>query len=336
MQEKALAESLRGRQMGIIPEISVIIPAYNEEAAIASVVERIHLTLGSLKRSYEIVVIDDGSEDSTASQALEAGARVISHPYNIGNGAAVKTGIRSARGRILVMLDGDGQHNPDDIPLLLEKLGPFDMVVGARTANSATDFYRDLANHAFSWLATYVSSQRIEDLTSGFRSIKADIARQFVCLLPNSFSYPTTITLAVIRSGYSLAYVPIRTTRRLGKSKIRPLRDGTRFLLIILKITTLFSPLKVFMPVSILMFLVGLGYGLYKILVLGARYGPTSAMLMSTAVVVFLIGLVSEQVAQLRFERSEVMGNQQLLDGGETSGGHQVPAASSRSETAVD
>lgn len=318
----------RNGQERIMPEISVIIPVYNEEAVIVSVVDQVHHILGSLGHSYEVIVVDDGSDDGTAACARESGARIISHPYNIGNGAAIKTGIRSARGRVLVMLDGDGQHHPDAIPRLLEKLGPYDMVVGARTSGSATDFHRDVANRIFSWLATYVSGQKIEDLTSGFRAIKADIARHFVCLLPNSFSYPTTITLAMIRSGYSLAYVPVRTTRRIGKSKIQPLKDGSRFLLIILKITTLFSPLKVFMPISILMFLVGLGYGLYKIFVLSERYGPTSAMLLSTSVVVFLIGLVSEQIAQLRFERNQVTDHHQFLVDSEIPGYHQASAAS--------
>jgi glycosyltransferase involved in cell wall biosynthesis len=324
---KAGGELQQDSQQRTTPEISVIIPAYNEQAVIASVVDQVHRVLGPLGRPYETIVVDDGSDDCTAFRARASGARIIAHPYNIGNGAAVKTGIRSARGRILVMLDGDGQHPPDAIPRLLEKLGPYDMVVGARMSSSATDLHRDVANRAFSGLATYVSGQRIEDLTSGFRAIKTDVARQFVSLLPNSFSYPSTITLAAIRSGYSLAYVPVRTTRRIGKSKIQPLRDGYRFLLIILKITTLYSPLKLFMPISILMFLVGLGYGLYKIFVLGARYGPTSAMLMSTAVVVFLVGLVSEQIAQLRFERSEVAGNHQSLGSSEASDNHQIAAA---------
>jgi glycosyltransferase involved in cell wall biosynthesis len=291
------------------PYISVIIPAYNEASVIEDVVRRVFHTLERTGHAFGVLVVDDGSSDNTAQVAEAAGACVVRHPYNIGNGAAVKTGIRSARGEILVMLDGDGQHAPEDIPRLLEKLGPYDMVVGARTPGSDTDVHRDVANRLYNWFATYVCGRRIDDLTSGFRAIKADIARGFVYLLPNTFSYPTTITLAVVRSGYSLAYVPVKTTRRIGKSKINLLRDGSRFLLIILKIATVFSPMKVFLPAGVLMFLTGLGYGLFKILVLGGRYGPTSAMLMTTAVVVFLVGLVSEQVAQLRFDRSEAFGS---------------------------
>ncbi|MDI6688793.1 MAG: glycosyltransferase family 2 protein, partial [Desulfobacterales bacterium] len=194
-----------------------------------------------LNRHYEIIVVDDGSDDETANKAKEAGARIISHPYNIGNGAAVKTGIRKAHGKTLVMLDGDGQHAPEDIPQLLEKLGPYDMVVGTRTGKSERSFNRTIANRIYNLFATYVCKRKIEDLTSGFRAVKAEIARRFVSLLPNTFSYPTTITMAVVRSGYSLTYVPIKTSRRTGKSKIKPFKDGPRFFLIILKIATMFS-----------------------------------------------------------------------------------------------
>lgn len=287
------------------PAISVIVPAYREAAVIGQVVERIHKVMQLDGRPYEIIVVDDGSGDETAARAAGTGARTISHPYNIGNGAAIKTGIRHARGSILVMLDGDGQHAPEDIPRLLAQIGPYDMAVGARTRDSDSAAHRDLANLIYNWLATYVCGRRIEDLTSGFRAMKGDLARGFVYLLPNTFSYPTTITLATVRSGRSLAYVPITAARRVGRSKIRPLRDGSRFLMIILKIATLFSPLKVFVPAAILMFLTGFGYGLFKVLFLSQRYGPTSAMLMTVAVVVFMVGLVSEQVAQLRFDRSE-------------------------------
>ncbi|MCX5839643.1 MAG: glycosyltransferase family 2 protein [Deltaproteobacteria bacterium] len=285
--------------------MSIIIPAYREGKGICAVVEGVSRVMDKTGQTYEIIVVNDGSDDETAAEVQKAGARVISHPYNIGNGAAVKTGIRNALGEILVMLDGDGQHSPDDIPCLLEKMDIHDMVVGARTGDSEAAFHRRAANGIYNRFATYMCKRRIEDLTSGFRAIKTDIARQFVSLLPNEFSYPTTITIAVIRSGYSLAYVPIKTHRRVGQSKIRLLRDGSRFFLIIIKIATLFSPMRVFLPVSAIMFLTGLGYGLFKIFFLGGRYGPTSAMLMTVAVVIFMVGLVSEQVAQLRFDRSE-------------------------------
>ena len=288
------------------PEISIVIPVYNEAGVIASVIDRTRRVMDDIGRSCEIIIVDDGSEDETAEQSAKAGATmIITHPYNIGNGSAVKTGIRNARGNYLIMLDGDGQHAPEDIPKILEKLATFDMAVGARMRDSDTSPFRDAANKIYNLFATYVCGRRIYDLTSGFRGLKMDIARRFVYLLPNSFSYPTTLTLAVVRSGHSLTYVPIKTGIRVGKSKIRLLRDGTRFFLIIVRIATLFSPMRVFLPVSLFMFVAGLGYGIFRIFSMDGRYGPTSAMLMTMAVVVFMVGLVSEQVAQLRFDRSE-------------------------------
>jgi len=288
------------------PDVSIIIPAFNEGAIIGKVINTIKDILTANGDTFEILVIDDGSTDNTAEQANNSDARVISHPYNIGNGAAVKTGIRNARGSILVMLDADGQHPPEDIPHLLAKIGPYDMAVGARTSSSESAIHRDIANYVYNGLASYVSGYKIKDLTSGFRAIKSEVACGFIYLLPNKFSYPTTITLATIRSGRALTYIPIQGRKRVGKSKIRLLRDGLRFLLIILKIATFFSPLKVFIPVSALMFLTGFGYGLFKVLLLNTPYGPTSAMLMTMSLVVFMVGLVSEQVAQLRFDRSEI------------------------------
>ncbi len=288
-------------------DVSIIVPAMNEEQTISPVISRIQAAMRGINRSYEILVVDDGSWDFTGEAAQGAGARVIRHPYNMGNGAAIKTGIRNAMGRELVMLDADGQHAPEDIPRLLDGLKEYDMVVGARTGESQTHLHRNLANRIYNGFASYVCGRKIEDLTSGFRAMKAHIAREFLTLLPNSFSYPTTITLATIRSGYSLKYEPIVTAGRHknSKSKIRLFKDGSRFFLIIFKITTLFSPMRIFLPISLVTFLTGMGYGLFKIFVLDARYGPTSAMLMIIAVLMFLIGLVSEQVAQLKFDRGD-------------------------------
>lgn len=285
-------------------DVTILIPVYQEAEIIADVVARVRLTMDVLNRPYEILVIDDGSNDYTALRAKDAGALIISHPYNIGNGAAVKTGIRQAKGKILVMMDGDGQHNPEDIPALLEKIGQYDMVVGARTGYSESHLHRNMANGFYNFFASYICKRKIQDLTSGLRAIKRDIARQFISLLPNTFSYPTTITMAVLRSGFSLAYVPIKANRRLGKSKIKLIQDGSRFFLIIVKIATLFSPLRIFLPVSVVMFLTGLGYGFFRIFFMGGHYGPTSAMLITMSVVVFMVGLVSEQIAQLRYDRN--------------------------------
>ena len=289
------------------PHISVIIPAFNEGVVIGDVIKNIRAVVNKLDKNHEIIVIDDGSADNTAQSARDTGATVIQHPYNIGNGAAVKTGIRHARGKILVTIDGDGQHDPNDILKLVNQIGPYDMVVGSRNRESDTTAHRDVANMVFNSLATYISGRKIEDLTSGFRAVKAHIARQFVYLLPNQFSYPSTITLSIVRAGYSLGYESIRFSRREGKtkSKIKPLQDGLRFLMIILKIAVFYAPLKIFVPLSIFIFLLGVSYGLMRIFVLSAPYGQTSALLISTAVLTFLVGLVSEQIAQLRFDRSE-------------------------------
>jgi glycosyltransferase involved in cell wall biosynthesis len=257
-------------------------------------------------------VVDDGSSDATSRNAAQAGARVIQHPYNIGNGAAIKTGIRNAKGSVLVMLDADGQHPPEDIPRLLDELQTHHMVVGARTRASDASAHRTWANRIYNGFAGYVCGRKIDDLTSGFRAIYAHIAREFIPLLPNTFSYPTTITLATVRSGFSLKYVPVVAPGRQkhGRSKIKPVRDGARFFLIIFKIATLFSPMKIFLPASLVTFAIGLAYGLYRVIALDTRYGPTSALLMSMAVLMFLIGLLSEQIAQLKFDRRVISESQ--------------------------
>jgi glycosyltransferase involved in cell wall biosynthesis len=292
------------------PNLSIVIPMYNESGGIRHVLDALlslfATTLSHL--AFEIIVVDDGSSDDSAAQVLQVAhpaVRLCQHPYNIGNGAAVKTGIRHAQGEYILLMDADGQHKPEDIPRLLEHIGRYDMVVGARTGESETAVHRDIANFIYNTFASYICGSKIEDLTSGFRVIKADIAKKFLYLLPNTFSYPTTLTLAVVRAGYSLQYVPIIVRKRVGKSKIKLLRDGSRFFLIMFKIATIFSPLKIFIPAGILMFLVGFGYGLFKVVFLNTRYGPTSAMLMTMSVIIFMVGLVSEQVAQLRFDRSE-------------------------------
>ncbi|MCG7851619.1 MAG: glycosyltransferase family 2 protein, partial [Methanosarcinaceae archaeon] len=259
----------------------------------------------NLHPDFEVIVINDGSTDDTGSKAKDAGAIVYSHPYNIGNGAAIKSGIRIASGDVLVFMDGDGQHDPGDIAKLLECLPEFDMVVGARPKGKQTSWGRALANKAYNWLASYVAKFRIQDLTSGFRAVKSDIAHGFLYLLPNTYSYPTTMTLSVLRSGRSLKYVPIHTlSRKNGRSKIKIFRDGIRFFLIITKICTLYSPLRVFLPMSFVIFMLGLIYYIYTFFVWG-RFTNMSALLFTTSILIFMMGLISEQISQMRFERSE-------------------------------
>ena len=281
--------------------VSVIIPAFNEAESIGQIIREIT----AIYPDYEIIVVNDGSTDDTAKVAKEAGAIVYTHPYNIGNGAAIKSGIRIASGDILVFMDGDGQHHPRDIQRMIEFLPEYDMVVGARARGHHASRWRGLANTLYNVFASYVAKFRVEDLTSGFRAIKSDIARDFLYLLPNTYSYPTTLTLGVLRSGRSLKYVPVHAAaRKEGKSKIRLFRDGVRFFMIITKICALYSPLRIFLPVSCFLFSAGLCYYFFTYMTAG-RFTNMSALLFTTSVIIFMMGLVSEQICQMRFERSE-------------------------------
>jgi glycosyltransferase involved in cell wall biosynthesis len=280
-------------------EVSVVIPAYNESANI----ERVIRSIKSLYPDYELLVIDDGSEDGTAEIAAAAGATVYRHPYNIGNGAAVKTGIRYANGDALVFMDGDGQHDPEDIQKLVDALDTYDLVVGARPQGGQASFLRAFGNRIYNRMASYVAKFPIEDLTSGFRAVRVNVAREFIYLLPNTYSYPTTLTLGVLRTGRSMTYVPIRIRRRQGgQSNIRILTDGVRFFIIITKICTLFSPFRVFLPVSATMLSLGLLRYIYTYFREG-RFTNMSALLMVSALIIFMLSLISEQICQMRYER---------------------------------
>lgn len=281
--------------------VSIVIPAYNEEQVIGTVINGVRSIMGD---KSEIIVVDDGSQDATGKAAMDAGAKVIRHPYNIGNGAAVKSGIRAATGDIIVLMDGDGQHKPEDIPRLIEQVEKYDMIIGARAGESETSLHRDLANVIYNKFATYLTKKKILDLTSGFRAIKADIAKRFVYLLPNTFSYPTTLTLSLIRSGHSVEFVPIVARKREGKSKIKLLKDGARFFLIMLKIATLYSPFRVFLPVSFGFFVLGIGYYIYTFIT-EHRFTNMSALLIGNSVILFMMSLIAEQIAQLRLDRTE-------------------------------
>lgn len=279
--------------------VNIIIPAYNEADSIANVISRIR----QLHPDFKIIVINDGSRDETVQKALAAGAEVHSHPYNIGNGAAVKSGIRVADADVFVFMDGDGQHDPEDIGRLLDCLPEFDMAVGARSFSNQSSWTRAIGNRVYNWLASYVAKFRIKDLTSGFRAVKGDIAREFIYLLPNTYSYPTTLTLGVLRSGWSIKYVPITMRKReKGKSNISLFRDGVRFFMIITKICILYSPMRIFLPVSFFMFMLGICYYLYTFITM-TRFTNMSALLLTTSVVIFMMGLVSEQICQMRSER---------------------------------
>jgi glycosyltransferase involved in cell wall biosynthesis len=271
--------------------VSVVIPAYNEEEAIGALVEGVR----KAGAWHEVLVVDDASTDRTAVRAEAAGARVVRHPYNKGNGAAVKTGVREAHGDVVLLMDGDGQHDPAYMPAIAAPVGVHDLVIGARAAADQAPL-RALGNAVFNRLASWLTGRRIADLTSGFRAARRDRLLEVLPLLPNGFSYPTTSCLAFLKAGHNVTFVSVRARAGTGQSKIRIARDGVRFLLIILKIVTLYSPLKIFFPLSAASLLLGLAYGAWNV----ARYGKIpmgSALLIQLAVVVFLFGLISEQIA---------------------------------------
>jgi len=282
-------------------EISVVIPAYNEAQTLGETIQRIHECVPEA----EVLVVDDGSTDNSAQVAREAGAYVWSHPYNIGNGAAVKTGIRLASGHKIVLMDGDGQHDPADIPRLVEASEQYDMVIGARDVRGHANSLRLTANQAYNMIARYATRFPVKDLTSGFRVMERETVTRYLYLLPNSFSYPTTLTLAYLRSGRTLCYLPIQARKRQeGESKIKLFRDGSRFLLILIKIITFFSPMRIFLPVSLLFWLMGMVNYAITYFTAG-RFTNMSALFLISSVIIFMIGLVSEQITQLRYDRIE-------------------------------
>ncbi|KAF1729130.1 glycosyl transferase [Pseudoxanthomonas mexicana] len=280
-------------------KVSVVLPAKNEAGGLPRTLEGVR----SVMPGVELIVVDDGSSDDTPGLAAALGARVIRSPYSMGNGAAIKRGARAATGDVIVFMDADGQHDASCIPRLLQKLDEgYDMVVGARDWGGQAGVSRGLANTFYNWLASRMTGFAVKDLTSGFRAVRADKFKEFLHLLPNGFSYPTTSTMAFFRSAYPVAYIPIPVAKRIGRSHIRPLRDGVRFLLIIFKIATLYSPLKLFAPASVSFFLIGLGYYAWTYVTQG-RFTNMSVLLFSAAVIIFLIGLVSEQITSLTYKR---------------------------------
>ena len=278
--------------------VSVVIPAYEDAGAVGVVVA----ALRAMAPWREILVVDDGSSDDTASVAAAAGARVITHPYNKGNGAAVKTGIRQARGDYVLIIDADGQHTATDALRLVSFLGEYDLVVGVRSGSTQqASTARHMGNTALNWVASYLTGRNIPDLTSGMRAARTSGLREFLHLLPNGFSTPTTTTLSFVKAGYSVRFEPITVGVRLGKSKIKLVSDGARFLMILLKVITIFSPLRIFLPIAGAFFALGATYAIWTTI---TRHDVTdsSVLLLVLAVVIFLVGLVSEQISTMRSE----------------------------------
>jgi glycosyltransferase involved in cell wall biosynthesis len=283
--------------MASADSVTIVVPAFNEAGGIAEVVAG----LRDAARWHEVLVVDDGSTDGTGEAAAAAGARVIRHPYNKGNGAAVKTAIRSAGSEWILIVDADGQHRAADAARLVARLGEFDLVIGARDPQTQATAGRRLGNAVLNWLAAYLTERPIPDLTSGFRAARRDYLLEFIHLLPNGFSTPTTTTLAFIKAGYNVAFEPIDALPRIGTSKIRLASDGAKFLLILLKVITIFSPLRIFAPVSAAAFALGALYGVWNY-VYHARIPNGAVLLLMFSVIVILVGLVSEQISALRFE----------------------------------
>jgi glycosyltransferase involved in cell wall biosynthesis len=278
-------------------DVSIVIPAMNEAAAIASVVTG----LAAAGPWREIIVVDDGSTDETGACAAQAGARVIRHPYRKGNGSAVKSGIRQATGDYILIIDGDGQHRPADAMRLVARLGDYDLVVGARSGATQASVSRRFGNSLLNRLASFLAEREIPDLTSGFRAARRASLLEFLHLLPNGFSTPTTTTLAFLRAGYNVAFEPVEARQRTGESKIRLAKDGPKFLLLVFRVMTIFSPLRIFLPIALLAFLLGAGYAIWTIAT-QMHITNSSVLLIVFAVLVFLVGLVSEQISALRFD----------------------------------
>lgn len=284
----------------MIEQVSIVVPAYNESHSIAALVS----SLRDAGPWREIIVVDDGSSDETGRRASDAGARVVRHPYNKGNGASVKTGIRNATGEYVLILDADGQHRPADAKRLVAKLDAYELVVGARSTATQAGMARRLGNSLLNGIASYLTDQRIPDLTSGFRAARRAHFLEFLHLLPNGFSTPTTTTLAFMKAGYSVWFEPIDAGVREGRSKIRFGPDGVQFFVILLKVITIFSPMRVFLPLSVASFGIGGAYALWTIAT-QSHVTNSSVLLILLSVLIFLVGLVSEQISSLRFERRD-------------------------------
>lgn len=281
--------------------LSIVMPAKNEAVNLQKLLPLLQATLPGA----ELIVVNDGSTDNTVALCESLGVSVVSHQYSKGNGASIKSGARHASRDTVVFMDGDGQHKPADILRLYAVFCQgYDMVIGARSAATQASVGRLVANTLYNRLSSWMANQTIRDLTSGFRIVNRRKFLKFLYLLPNGFSYPTTITMSFFRAGYSVAYVDIEAGKREGKSHINLLKDGMRFFLIIFKIGTLYSPLKIFVPIAAGFFGLGVAYYLYTFFNFHT-FTNMSAVLFITAVIVFLIGLVSEQVTTLIYKDSE-------------------------------
>lgn len=281
--------------------INIIIPAKNEAATLKQLTD----TIISLYPDINITIVNDGSTDATQDLEYNDKVKIISHPYSMGNGASIKTGARNSDSEYLIFMDADGQHNPEEIKTFIQHLNEgYDMVIGARDRSGQASLIRSIANFSYNKIATYMTGHKILDLTSGFRAVNTKKFKRFLYLLPNGFSYPTTSTMAFFRNGYSIKYIPIKVNKRDGSSHISIIKDGIKFFTIIMKIGALFSPMRLFLPVSALLFTTGVCYYLYTYINFGS-FTNMSALLFSTSIITFLMGIVSEQISALHYKHDE-------------------------------
>lgn len=283
-------------------KISIIIPAYNEAGSIGDVLNMLH----DWRERAEIIVVDDASTDRTAEIAQAAGVRVIRHLRRKGYGAGLKTGIRAAAGDIVVMMDADSEHNAEQIARLLDALGDNDMVVGARGKGSHAPLLRRPLKWLLFQVANYLAQTKIPDLNSGFRAVRKGVVKLFLHILPNGFSFSTTLTLALFKEGYNIAYVPITTAPRVGTSTVDPIRDGFNTIMLIIRVIALFDPLRVFLPTSTALFSIGVIYWLLDIIYRQHLNVPSGAvMVILASVIVFMFGILADQVSAIRREKYE-------------------------------
>jgi glycosyltransferase involved in cell wall biosynthesis len=287
------------------PALSIVLPVFEERDTISDLIGEIVETLQAAGLDFEIVSVDDGSQDGSPQVLRRLQDRfpgrlyIVRHLYNKGNGAALRTGIRVARGEIVVTMDADGQHAAADILTLIEKIPPYDLVIGSRTLNYEGVWHRNLANSFYNRFASWLSRRPVLDLTSGFRAMRREVVRHFLPLFPAGFSAPTTTTMAFLKAGYNVAFVPIHVRERAaGVSKIKPLNDGVRFVLILLRMIMLYDPLRIFFSVSLLMGFLGILAGVAGIIVAGRLVLPNSAILLFiVSLMTFLLGLIASQIS---------------------------------------
>ena len=290
--------------------LSVILPIFEEEATIKKLIDELFSTLGGADLSFEIIAVDDGSNDGTIDvlkqlkETYTEDLIVAQHLENRGNGATLRTGISVASGDIVVTMDADGQHAPADILTLINHIPPYDLVIGARTESYSGSWYRNGANRFYNGFASWLTRKEIKDLTSGFRAMKRHAVTHFLSLFPDGFSAPTTTTMAFLKAGYNVNFVPIHVDQRtLGDSKIRLWSDGSRFVIIILRMIMLYDPMRIFMPTGIALTFLGVLSWLAGLWNAQRLVLPNSTILFfSSALLTWLLGLVSDQISNSRIQ----------------------------------